>query len=110
MFNPFGAQSQVVEEVIQLETTIERMQVVYRPSYTTTSLYQKKIAVFPNDTSQVAIEKTYLRGVLNGIYKVYYPSGQLKVRAVYANGRPNGEFTWYDEQGIIRIKGSTKTA
>jgi len=39
---------------------------------------------------------------------VYYPSGKLKVKAVFANGNPNGEFTWFDEKGLIRIKGMYK--
>ncbi len=101
--------AQIVEETIQLDTITEKMEVIYRPSYIhPTTHYTKKIAVYANDTSKVAIEKTYIRNKLNGIYKVFYPSGQQKVKAVYANGNPNGEFTWYNENGIIRIKGIYK--
>jgi hypothetical protein len=101
--------AQVVEEKIQLDTISETIQVIYRPTYTNTATnYSKKIAVFANDTSQVAIEKTYLRGVKNGIYKVYYPSGRLKVKTVFANDKFNGEWTWYDKEGIILVKGVYK--
>lgn len=100
--------AQVVEEIVQLDTTFEKINVVYRPTYTTSASYQKKVGVFRSDTSQVAIEKTYLREKLNGIYKVYYPGGRLMVKAVFANGKPNGEFTWWDSKGIIRIKGMYK--
>lgn len=99
--------AQVVEETIQLDTITETIEVIYKPSESS-SYYEKKIGVFANDTSQIAIEKTYARGVQNGIYKVYYPSGKLKVKAVFANGKHNGEFTWYQPDGIIYVKGVYK--
>ena len=101
--------AQVVEETIQLDTITEKIDVIYRPTITNpTTHYSKKIGVFANDTSQIAIEKTSIRNKLNGIYRVYYPSGKIKVKAVFANGNPNGEFTWYGENGIIRVKGLYK--
>ena len=100
----FLTNAQEVEETIQLDTIIETYRVVYRPIVKTT-YYYKKIAVFANDTSQVAIEKTFSNGHQNGVYKVYYPSGRLKVFTVYANDSINGEWTWYDTKGIILVKG-----
>ncbi len=98
--------SQVVEETIQLDTITETIKVIYRPDiYNETTRYTKRVGVFADDTSQVAIEKTYIRDALNGIYKVNYPSGKPKVKAVYVNGNPSGEFTWYKEDGVIRVKG-----
>lgn len=106
MMLPICTIAQVVEEKIQLDTTSESIQVIYRPTVThPTTHYSKKVAVFASDTSQVAIEKTYLRGVKNGIYKVYYPSGRLKVKTVFANDKFNGEWTWYDKEGTILVKG-----
>ena len=103
---PIFTNAQVVEEQIQLDTISKSIQVIYRSTYTNPSThYSKKIAVYANDTSQVAIEKTYLRGVQNGIYKVYYPSGRLKIKTVFANDNFNGEWTWYDKEGIILVKG-----
>lgn len=104
---PFFTNAQVVQEKIQLDTITETIKVIYKPTEST-SYYQKKLAVFANDTSQVAIEKTYARGVQNGIYKVYYPSGRLKVKTVFANGKMNGEWTWYQPDGIIYVKGVYK--
>lgn len=106
MMLPFFTTAQVVEEKIQLDTTSEFIQIIYRPTVTNPSThYSKKVAVFASDTSQIAIEKTYLRGVKNGIYKVYYPSGRLKVKTVFANDKFNGEWTWYDREGTILVKG-----
>lgn len=103
--------SQVVEETIQLDTITEKIKVIYRPGIiNSTSHYTKKIGVFASDTSQVAIEKNYLRGQLNGIYKVNYPSGKPMVKAVMVGDTHNGEFTWYQEDGIIKIKGVYKYA
>lgn len=96
--------AQVVEETIQLDTISETIKVIYQP-IESTSYYQKKVAVFANDTSQIAIEKTFARGVQNGIYKVYYPNGRLKVKTVFANDKINGEWTWYDKEGTILVKG-----
>ena len=99
--------SQVVEEIIQLDTVYETYKVIYKPTVST-SYYKKKIAVFANDTSQIAIEKTYTSYGQNGVYKVYYPTGRLKVFTVFANDKINGEWTWYDKKGVILIKGVYK--
>jgi hypothetical protein len=99
--------SQVVEEIIQLDTISETYKVIYKP-ITSSSYYTKKIAVFADDTSQVAIEKTFNKYGQNGVYKVYYPSGRLKVLTVFANNKINGEWTWYDKEGIILVKGVYK--
>lgn len=106
LFSLFSANffSQVVEEVIQLDTIFQPIQVIYQP-VSFSSYYTKKIAVFANDTSQIAIEKTFNNFGQNGVYKVYYPSGRLKVLTVFANNKINGEWTWYDEKGIILVKG-----
>lgn len=101
---PILTYSQVVDEVIPLDTTFETVQVIYQPSETST-YYIKKVAVFANNPAQIAIEKSYTRGVQNGIYNVYYPNGQLKVKTVYANNKLNGEWTWYNPEGTILVKG-----
>jgi hypothetical protein len=99
--------SQVVEELIQLDTVYETYKVIYKPTKSTT-YYKKKIAVFADDTSQIAIEKTFTSYGQNGVYKVYYPTGRLKVLTVFANNKINGEWTWYDKKGIIIVKGVYK--
>jgi len=99
--------SQVVDEIVQLDTTFETLKVIYKPIVSST-YYFKKIAVFAADTSQVAIEKTFTNYGQNGVYKVYYPTGRLKVFTVFANNKINGEWTWYDKKGIILVKGIYK--
>lgn len=102
---PIISFAQVVEEKIQIDTITETIQVIYRPQVSTT-YYTKKIAVFANDTFQVAIEKAYNRIGQNGLYKVYYPNGRLKIKTVFANNSINGEWTYYDQNGIIITKGN----
>jgi len=102
---PFISFAQVVEEKIQIDTITETIQVIYRLEVPTT-YYTKKIAVFAYDTSQVAIEKSYNRSGQNGLYKVYYPNGRLKIKTVFANNNINGEWTYYDQNGIIITKGN----
>lgn len=103
-FVSFTSFSQKVSEKIQLDTITESIEIIYKPSNNAT-YYFKKIAVFADDTSQIAIEKSYTSYGQNGIYKVYYPSGRLKVKTVFANNKINGEWTWYDQNGIILVKG-----
>ena len=81
---PLFSSAQIVEEVIQIDTTTEIIKVIYKP-VVSSSYYFKKVAVFADDTSQIAIEKTYNSNGQNGIYKVYYPSGRLKIKTVFAN-------------------------
>ncbi|PJB15155.1 MAG: hypothetical protein CO118_04900 [Flavobacteriales bacterium CG_4_9_14_3_um_filter_32_8] len=97
--------AQVVDEVVQLDTIFETIKVIYKP-INSSSYFTKKFGVFADDTSKIAIEKTFNVNGQNGIYKVYYPSGRLKVFTVFANNKINGEWTWYDEKGIILVKGT----
>lgn len=99
--------SQVVEEVIQIDTTREVVKVIYKP-IVKEAYYFKKVAVFADDTSQIAIEKSYNKFGQNGLYKVYYPSGRLKIKTVFANNKINGEWTYYGLNGIIITKGIYK--
>lgn len=99
--------SQVLEETILLDTIIEKINVIYKPIISST-YYFKKTAVFANDTSQVAIEKSFTSYGQNGLYKVFYPSGRLRVKTVFANNNINGEWSWYDEKGTILVKGIYK--
>jgi hypothetical protein len=98
--------SQVVEEIIPLDTSSIILKVIYRQP--TEGYYFKKIAVYANDTNKVAIEKTFTSYAQNGLAKVYYPSGNIMTTAVYANNKINGDWTWYYENGIIKVKGQYK--
>lgn len=95
----------IVEETIQIDTISETIKVIYKPSIST-AYYTKKVAFFADDTSQVAIEKSYTSYGQNGLYKVYYPNGRLKIKTVFANNKINGEWTYYNKKGTILIKGN----
>ena len=95
--------SQVVEEIIQLDTSFITYKVIYKE--TVGDYFQLKKAVFANDTSVVAIEKNYSNGHQNGLTRVYYPSGKLRIKALYGNDKLQGEWTLYGEDGIIITKG-----
>lgn len=104
---PLLSFAQVVEEKIQIDTTFETIKVIYKPGISTT-YYSKKIAIFAQDTSKVAVEKTFTDYGQNGLYKAYYQSGRLKVKTVFANNKINGEWTYYGTDGTIITKGNYK--
>jgi hypothetical protein len=94
---------QVVDEIIQIDTSFITYKVIYRE--TVGDYFQLKKAVFADDTSIVAIEKNYSNGHQNGLTRIYYPSGKLRIKAVYGNDKLQGEWTLYGEDGIIITKG-----
>lgn len=104
LLSVLGSFSQVIEEVIQIDTVTQIIKVIYKPTIKA-AYYFNKVAVFANDTSQIAIEKSYNNYGQNGLYKVYYPSGRLKIKTIFANNKINGEWTYYDYKGVIIIKG-----
>jgi len=99
----FFSTAQVVKEVIPIDTSSTTLKVIYKPD--TEGYYFKRVAVFADDTNQVAIEKTFTKYGQNGVCKVYYPSGKLMIFTVYANSKIHGDWTWYGEDGIINVKG-----
>jgi len=104
LISPILLSAQIVDELIQIDTVSETVQVIYRPD-TQTKFYTKKVAVFASDTSQIAIEKSYTNHGKGGLYKTYYPNGNLKIKTVYAKDKLNGEWTYYDSNGKIKTKG-----
>lgn len=99
----FGKTQEIVEEIIPIDTSFITYKVVYRE--TIGDYFQLKRAVFANDTAVVAIEKNYSNGHQNGLTRIYYPSGKLRVKAIYGNDKLQGEWTHYNEEGLIIIKG-----
>jgi hypothetical protein len=97
----------IVKETVQIDTNFVTYNVIYKETITK-GIFSKTIAVFADDTSQIAIEKNYTNNYQNGLYKAYYPSGGLMVKAVYANNKLHGEFTYFDKLGEVAIKGIYK--
>ncbi|MGB0882252.1 MAG: toxin-antitoxin system YwqK family antitoxin [Vicingaceae bacterium] len=102
---PLISFAQIAKETIQIDTLTETIDVVYLPDIQT-KFYTKKVAVFANDTAQVAIEKSLNSKGKSGLYKVYYPNGKLKIKTVYALDKLNGEWVYFNENGVIKIKGN----
>lgn len=95
------------QEVIQEIVSIDTVDIIYNviQKETVGDYFQLKSYVFADDTSKIAIEKNFSNGVQNGLTRVYYPSGKLRVKALYGNNKLQGEFINYDEDGTILIKG-----
>jgi len=45
---------------------------------------------------------------INGIYKVYYPNGNVKMEVKSRNGQPDGEGRFYAEEGWLLFQGTFK--
>ncbi len=45
---------------------------------------------------------------INGIYKIYYPDGTVKMEITGKNGKPEGEGKFYDEKGRLTFTGTFK--
>ncbi len=45
---------------------------------------------------------------INGLYKIYYPNGNVKMEVRSKNGRPDGEGKFYDEVGNLLFSGTFK--
>jgi len=43
----------------------------------------------------------YTKGTLNGEYHSYHPNGEVYIKGNYKNGRPNGLWLFYNEEGIL---------
>lgn len=61
------------------------------------------------DTARVAATVSYRRGKPSGVYRAYYPDGRPLIFAVYGWGSLHGDWTEYDEQGRITLKGQYRT-
>lgn len=62
-------------------------------------------AVFAENVKQIAFIKHYKNGKLNGRCLYYYPGGNYYKTMIYGYGDLHGDYTRYDSQGNILIKG-----
>lgn len=63
-------------------------------------------AVFKDHPQQVAVIKYIYKGQLNGLYKEYFPNGQLHVYANYSFGQLDGKYSSYASNGVLLSKGN----
>jgi len=68
-------------------------------------LFEGQYKVF-YPTGKLKVEGQYTSNVTSGIWKGYYASGQLKEEVNMADNEENGPFTEYYENGAIKVKGS----
>ena len=59
----------------------------------------KKVDYYYDDV--VKVEYTLLNGKVEGAFKVYYENGRLKKTGSYSKGKQNGSFKEYSEQGNL---------
>lgn len=93
----------VIDEKVVIDTTEITYKVIHKE--TVGDYFQLKRYVFAEDTSVIAIEKNFSNGVQNGLTRIYYPSGKLRVKAIYGNNKLQGEWVNYGEDGVIITKG-----
>ena len=67
-----------------------------------------KVAKYNFDMGRTAVEIDYKRGKPSGVYRSYYPDGQLMEFGVYGWGTLNGDWKEYDEFGRLIVKGIYK--
>lgn len=70
--------------------------------------YIKETAYFTDNPSKIAFERNFLNGNQNGLFKLYYPNGKIKVKAIFYNNKLNGELSVYRNDGYLTIKGEYK--
>lgn len=97
----------IIQDTVQIDTSFVVYDVVLQKTLTN-GVFTKEFYVFADDTATLAVEKNYSYNYLNGIYRAYYPDGKIMVKKVFANGKPYGEFTFYDKAGEVAIKGLYK--
>ena len=59
---------------------------------------------------QLKEEGKYKSSRKNGLWKKYYPEGEMWSQITYKNNRPAGDFTTYYQNGVIEEKGSFYTS
>lgn len=62
-------------------------------------------AYFKDFPKQLAHTKYVYNGYVNGMYKVYFPNGQLYLFANYTAGLLDGNWKVYDDNGVLKTKG-----
>lgn len=63
------------------------------------------VGKYAMDTTRTAVTINYKRGKPSGIYRAFYPDGKQLLFAVYGWGSLHGDWTEYDHDGRITVKG-----
>lgn len=104
---PFLSAAQDSLLITDGEQVFEQLDVFY-PDSVKDKKEGKVMAYFTAYPAQAAIEKYMKNGKQNGIFKTFYPTGELMEFGVYGNGLRHGEWTHYNKAGDIVVKGKYK--
>ncbi len=63
-------------------------------------------AVFEANTNQSAVVRYVYQGKINGLYKVYYPNGNIYRYYHYKNGDLHGDWKEYRPDGTLKTRGN----
>lgn len=55
------------------------------------------------DNNNIAEIKNYVKGVLNGKYKEYYPDGKLRLEGYYDMGKKKKKWYFFDKNGVLYL-------
>ena len=66
------------------------------------------IVYFPDNPAQIKTEGKYVDNKKQGVWKTYFPSGQIKQEITFVNNRPNGYAKIYYEDGKVSEEGIWK--
>jgi len=64
-------------------------------------LYVGEWKYYHEDSKEVMTIENYVNGKLDGIRKVFYPSGKIAEETNYKNGKKEGAYKKYAENGIV---------
>ena len=64
-------------------------------------LYEGEWKYYHEDSNLIMTSENYINGKLNGLRKVFYPSGKIAEEAYYKNGIKVGSYKKYAENGIV---------
>lgn len=106
-----GTEETIPEEVVRTECDCDELYQVeaynkYHLGSSETPFTGKCTLMHPND--QLAEERIYEDGKINGHIKRWYENGQLASEAYFLNNRQEGEFKQWDEQGNMTYRGAYK--
>lgn len=64
-------------------------------------LFDGEWKYYHEDSEKIMTSEFYVNGKLNGVRKVYYPTGTIAEEATYKNGIKEGNYKKYAENGIV---------
>jgi antitoxin component YwqK of YwqJK toxin-antitoxin module len=102
---PFTAQAKKLEDSIYVyinDSVKQAYKLTYILTDTSQGFVEAEYADFPG---KKAFRANYYNSWRTGVYTSWYPDGKKMETIIYQKGKRNGEYTLYDLQGTIEVKG-----